>query len=296
MSTSKVSVIIPCFNREKFLPEAIESVLNQTYSNIELLTIDDGSTDGTREILSRFQDRGVTLLEHPGRINKGQSASINLGLSLSKGEYIAILDSDDYWDTQKIEKQVRFLESNPDIGLVYGNGYGVDEKGNPLYRIYEDGHTEHSNPCRVLMDCYFLVPNNALIRKSVLDQTGGFDETMRAAQDHDMAIRIAEVTPLGYLNETLFYYRRHPDSISNTRADQRWKTGFIILDKARKRYPYPNKIIRKRRAVLHFRMGQCLMEKKHYLRAGIHYLAAGILDLPRAISVLTGSETVTSPH
>ena len=296
MSPPKVSVIIPCFNREKYLSEAIESVLNQTYPSIELLTVDDGSTDSTPDILSGYQHRGVEVLTHPGRINKGQSAAINLGLSRASGDYIAILDSDDYWDAHKIEKQVRFLDNNPSVGLVYGNGFAVDENGKPLYRIYEDDHAEHSNPNRVLMDCYFLVPNNALVRKSVLDQTGGFDESMRAAQDHDMAIRIAEVTTLGYLNEPLFYYRRHPDSISNTRADQRWKTGFIILEKARRRYPYPKHIIRKRRAVLHFRLGQCLLEKKRYSQAGLHYLAAGFLDLPRAISVLAGRETVTSPH
>lgn len=297
MSTPKVTVIIPCFNREKYVREAIDSVLNQTYPNIELLAVNDGSTDSTPKILNDYQQNSyLQLLEHSGGINKGQSASINLALKQARGQYIAILDSDDYWDLHKIEKQVQFLESNKTVGLVYGNGFAVNEQGKSLYKIYEEGHYEHSKPDRVLLDCYFLVPNNSLIRHSVLDQIGGFDENMRAAQDHDMAIRIAEVTQLGYLDIPIFYYRRHPDSISNTRADQRWKTGFVILEKARKRYPYSRKTIRRRRAVLHFRMGQCLMEKKQYIKAIRHYLVAGLLDISRALNVLTGSESITSPH
>ena len=120
--------------------------------------------------------------------NKGQSASINLGLQSARGEYVAILDSDDYWMLDKIEKQVRYFEENPEVGLVYGNCNYVDANGKVLYRLYGDDHVELSDPGRLLLDCYFLLPNNSLVRKDVIDKAGYFNETFRAAQDHDMAI------------------------------------------------------------------------------------------------------------
>ena len=110
--TPKVSVIIPCYNRERFIKETIESVLRQTYPNIEIITIDDGCTDSTRRILEEFKGT-IKILEHPGRANKGQSASLNLGIRNSNGKYIALLDSDDLFAPLKIDRQVEFLEENP---------------------------------------------------------------------------------------------------------------------------------------------------------------------------------------
>jgi glycosyltransferase involved in cell wall biosynthesis len=290
-----VSVVIPCFNRDRFLRQTIESVMGQTYPRIEIITIDDGSTDGTREVLASFGAH-ITVLEHPGRSNRGQSASINLGLTHAQGEYIALLDSDDLFGPRKIERQVEFLQLHPDVGLVYANGHGVDENGRILYEIYPPGHRENSDPQRVLLDCYFLVPNNALVRKTAFDQAGPFDETLRAAQDHDMAIRLAEVTRIAYLDEHLFCYRRHPDSISARRADLRWRNGFRILDKAARRYPYPRSVIRRRRAVLHFRLGQCAFEKGDYLETCRRMVMAGLTDPLRSLKVLAGHERITSPH
>lgn len=292
---SKVSVIIPCYNRKAYIRETVDSVLNQTYSNIELICVDDGCTDGTREILDSYAD-DITVLEHPGRVNKGQSAAINLGMRNATGKYIAILDSDDLFAPEKIEKQIKYLEADLEIGVVYSNGYGIDANGKKLYSFYNHDHIEKSDPERVLMDCYFLVPNNSLIRKSAFESAGEFDEKLRSAQDHDMAIRLAEVTKLGYLDEYLFYYRRHQDSISNKRADLRWKNGLIILKKASNRYPYSFRAKRKRFAVLHFRIGQCFFEKKRIINALYHLLLAGISDPVRSFSVLAGKEQMSSPH
>ena len=129
----KVSVIIPCYNRERYIAKTVESVLNQTYPHIELVVVDDGCTDNSRMILEQYKN-SVRILEHPGRINKGQSAAINLGIRSSSSEYVAILDSDDLFAPEKIEKQVNFLEANLGIGLVYANGHAVDENGNILYQ------------------------------------------------------------------------------------------------------------------------------------------------------------------
>ena len=292
---SKVSVVIPVYNRERYVRTTIESVLQQSYRHIELIVVDDGSNDGSRAAIESFGDR-LRLLEHPGRANKGQSAALNLGLAHATGRYIAFLDSDDVWMPDKLAVQVRYLEQHADVGLVYGNGIAIDENGHKLYDIYRSGHHERSDPCRVLLDCYFLLPNNALLRRELMERAGGFDESLRAAQDHDMAIRVAELTRLAYIDQPVFCYRRHPDSISSRKVDIRWQNGFRILEKAAARYPYPRAIVRKRRAVLHFRMAQCRVEQRRYVQAAGHLLAALSLDPLRSLSVLSGREPVTSHH
>lgn len=291
----KVSVVIPVFNRVRYVGETVTSVLNQTWSNVEIIAVDDGCTDGSREVLESFRER-IKVLEHPGRVNRGQSAALNLGLRSASGKYVALLDSDDFWLPEKLAVQAGYLEEHPDVGLVYCNGWAIDADGRPLYRIYEPGHQEHSRPERVLRDCYFLLPNNSMVRMDVMRRAGFFDESLRAAQDHDMAIRVAELTRLAYLDADTFRYRRHPDSISRTRADLRWRNGFRILEKAVARHPYPRDAVRARRAVLHFRLGQCHLEDRRLATAGWHFFGALLLDPVRAARVVFGRERVTSPH
>jgi glycosyltransferase involved in cell wall biosynthesis len=291
----KVAVIIPVYNRERLIDETIKSVLAQTYPNIEVIAVDDGSTDNSRKVLESFGNK-IRVLEHPGRVNNGQSAAINLGIRSTESEYVAILDSDDLFAPKKIERQVEYLQKKRNVGLVYCNGYYINEEGRVLYRIFPEGHAEKNNPEHVLLDCYFSLPSNSLIRRRAIEKAGSFDESMRSAQDHDMAIRLAEVTRLAYIDEPLWYYRRHPSSQSGVHAKRRWQVGFTILEKACKRYPYPKKIYRKRKAVLNFRMGQCFLEEKKHLNSLIHFLKAGIHDPVRSLKVIFGKEKTSSPH
>jgi glycosyltransferase involved in cell wall biosynthesis len=290
----KVSVVIPCYNRASYVGEAVDSVLDQTYENLEVIVVDDGSTDDSLAVVRSYGDR-VKVLQHPGGVNRGQSAAINLGVAHADGEYVAILDSDDYWALDKLEKQVAVLQADPAIGLVYGNARVVDAYGNLLYTRYGEYHEERNEPGRILVDCYFSVPSNALIRHAVLDAVGGFNEELRAAQDHDMAIRIAEATRLAYIPDVMFQYRRHGDSISAGRAGLRWRNGFKILEAARRRFDYPAAVIRRRRALLHFRVGQCLLRERRFLRAVPHFLGAFFNDPGRSLRVLLGGEKISAP-
>lgn len=163
-----VTVIIPCYNREAFIRETLLSVLFQTYPDIRIVAVDDGCTDRTREILDSYGDR-IGVLDHPGRVNRGQSAAINLAIRSTESPYVAILDSDDYWAPEKIERQVAFLEKHPEIGLVYCNGFAVDEKGKELYKLFRPGHVETNRPERVLLESHFNLPSNALVRRKVLE-------------------------------------------------------------------------------------------------------------------------------
>lgn len=282
-----VTVIIPAYNRVDYIDQTIRCVLDQSYSAIQLIVVDDGSSDGTFEKVQAYGGQ-LELLTHPGHGNRGQSASINLGLERAQGKYIAVLDSDDYWTLDKLEKQVDYLERNPDVGLVYSNGYGVDSEGKIIYQCHAPDHVEHNDPNRVLLNCYITAPAGWLVRKTVYDRVGGFEESYRSAQDHDMLIRIAENTRFAYLPDFLWYYRRHDNSISSTQQALRWQTGFRILDNAMRRYPYKRSTLRRRKAVLNYRVGQVRLQERRYL-SGMGCLArALLLDPLRALKVVLG--------
>ena len=292
-SNELVSVIIPSYNRAAYIEAAINSALDQTYGPVEVIVVDDGSTDGSYEKLQQWEERGkLVLLTHPERRNRGQSASINLGIQQAAGSYIAILDSDDMFAKEKLADQVAFLEANPEIGMVYGQGHAVDADGNFLFKVPGDGHQEPSDPNRLLLDCYMALPGGSLVRRSVFEKAGLFEESFRAGQDHDMAIRIMEATRCAYLPKLAFYYRKHDDSISVKGLERRWLTGLEILRRANERYPYMRSTIRKRKAVLQFRLGQTYWRERRKAKALPHLVSSGLLDPARALMVLIGREQV----
>lgn len=295
VSYPKVSVIIPAYNRESFIRETVDSVLEQTYPNIELIVVDDGSTDNTLKILKEFGKK-LVLLQHLNGENKGQSAAINLGIKVSSGEYIAILDSDDLFAPLKIELQVNFLEKNYEIGLVYANGIAINDFGEKLYKLFPLDHKEGNDPSRMLLECHFNIPSNSLMRKSIFQLTGLFEEKFRSAQDHDMGIKIMENTIVAYMNEPLWFYRKHENTLSSKFAYRRWKTGFKILENACNRFNYGKKVKHKRLAVLNFRVGQCFLEDGKYLLAVFHFVKACFYDPKRSVSVFINRGKITGPH
>ncbi|MBY5961842.1 glycosyltransferase [Marinobacter nauticus] len=286
-----VSVVTPAFNRVSYIQQTVESVFAQSYSRIEYIVVDDGSSDGTFEALADYACRGdIVLLAHPDRQNLGQSAALNLGLRHSSGKYIVILDSDDVLHPEKISKQVAYLESHPDIGMVYGQAMAISSDGKELFPIPPNDHVEPGDPNRLLLDCYMALPGGAMVRKSVFDQAGFFEESFRASQDHDMVVRIAEVAPFVYLPGIVFYYRKHAESISQQGLERRWMVGFEILARAKKRFSYRSSTIRKRKALLHFRMGQVRWFQRRLLSALWHFIRAGLGDPKRSIAVILGFE------
>ncbi len=288
-----VSVVIPSYNRLSFIGKAIDSAMIQEPSPIEIIVVDDGSSDGSVEFLRSYVSwSGFRFLTHKNNANLGQSASINLGIRAAIGEYIAILDSDDQFAETKLMDQVAFLESHPDVGMVYGQGYAIDEQGRFLFKLPCDDHAEKGDPNKLLLDCFMAIPGGSLIRKSVFDTVGLFEEDFRAGQDHDMALRIMEATKVAYLPKLAFYYRKHGDSISVNGLRRRWMTGQEILRRAASRYPYKKSTIRKRKAVLNFRLGQTFWRESSKLHALKYFFVAGVLDPVRALKVLTGNESV----
>ena len=238
-SKSSVSVITIFLDEEKFIREAIESVLAQRYDNWELLLVDDGSTDGSTQIALHYAERypgNVRYLEHPGHKNRGASASRNLGIANAKSEYIAFLDADDVWLPHKLEQQVALLDWHPEIGMVYGKSqYWHSWTGNPEdegrdfvpelgiepERLYESPTLlTHLYP---LGDAASPPPSDILLRHETVERVGGFEETFETfGSEYQLYEDQAFLTKV-YLKEDVFVanerwdkYRLHPDSCSAT--------------------------------------------------------------------------------
>ncbi|WP_029653303.1 glycosyltransferase family 2 protein [Marinobacter daepoensis] len=286
-----VSVIVPSYNRAKYIEQAIESACLQSYKPIEIIVVDDGSTDDSLTLLRRFEASGrIRLFTHPDHENKGQSRSLNLGILHCVGDYVSILDSDDYFAPRKIEQQIAFLEKFKNVGMVYGQGHAVDAEGRFLFKVPGDSHTETSDPNNLLLDCYMALPGGSLIRRSVFTRVGMFEESFRAGQDHDMALRIMEEFKVAFLPEVAFFYRKHGESISANGLETRWRTGMQILKRAKNRYPYEKCTIRKRKAVINYRLGQVYWTRGQKWRSLGYLTASGFLDPLRAARVLLGSK------
>jgi len=285
MMKYSVSVIIPCYNSAKFISKTLNSVLNQTYKPHEILSIDDGSTDETRNILEGYSSQ-IKILCHPNNANLGTAASMNLGVVHASSDLIAFLDHDDLWYPTKLMDQIKIFDKYPDIGLVYTNGYAIDENDNKLFQIFPDGFQELNKPDQLLLRCYIKTSSIVMVRRSLFEQTGLFRTDLQAA-DHDMWTRMSEITNFYYLPKCLAAHRKHPGQLTSKRRI--WEDGFDILRQACKRYPYSISVKRKRLAVLHYRLGEYDWNHNSYWRAITHFLLAAMFDPERSIEFVVSS-------
>ncbi len=251
MGELTVSVIIPCFNSIKFIDETINSVLNQTYKNFNIIAIDDGSTDNTRNTLENYKNK-LTIATHQHFRNKGVAASLNLGLQMTSSDLIAFIDHDDLWHPDKLKRQVELFEANSNVDLVYSNGVRIDKFGKTINYIFDQSHSEPNDLNRLFLSNYIITCSNVMITRRIVDKVGYFNENLLAA-DHDMWLRIMEVSRFSYIPEYLISYRIHSNNSFYKRKI--WEDGFVYLNEACKRHPYDADLICKRRAELHYRLG-----------------------------------------
>jgi glycosyltransferase involved in cell wall biosynthesis len=184
---SLISVIIPVYNGEKTIQATIESVLNQTFTDFELIVINDGSKDATLEIISSIQDSRLKVFSYP---NAGQAVSRNRGISKASGEYIAFIDADDLWTKDKLEAQLKALQDNPQAAVAYSWTKCIDESGHFSRRGSHISITGNVYAKLLLID-FIENGSNPLIRSQALAQVGGFDQTMPPAEDRDLWLRLA---------------------------------------------------------------------------------------------------------
>lgn len=223
----KVSVIIPVYNGEKYIAEAIDSVLAQTYPAHEIIVVDDGSTDRTREIVNSYSVMRTASCENALRTthdairyiyqpNKGPAAARNSGIKEAKGEYIAFLDSDDVWMPEKLEKEIRLI-TDSDYAMVYCDmSHSVD--GKLIYKSYLKEKKYKYVSCgkiyeNLLRENFIFTPT-VLVRKKTFYKVGYFDETYRICEDYKMWLMIARDYEIGFLDETLVTRRRNKANIT----------------------------------------------------------------------------------
>ena len=182
-----VSIIIPAYNAEKTIRETIESVLNQTITDFELIVIDDGSQDSTLDIASSIQDHRIKVSSYP---NAGPNHSRNRGFAQATGDYVSFLDADDLWTQDKLEAQMKALQANPEASVAYSWTNWMNEAGQFIRRgsyVSVSGNVY----AKLLLVDFIESGSNPLIRKQALVEVGGFDESLLAAQDWDMWLRLA---------------------------------------------------------------------------------------------------------
>ena len=214
----RVSILFTCFNHIKYLPAAYQSILDKTFTDWEIIAIDDGSTDGTREWLSAREEKIARIFNEK---NLGTYASLNVALKAAKGEFIAVFNDDDLWAPTKLERQVAMLDGNPSIGLVHTDGTFIDGEGKEFPR-FETGDVSIA-----LVYQNKIIASAALARKRCFDELGGFNENYFGSGDWEMWIRIAERWKVGFVPEPLTFYRVHGANASH-KLERIWQDDEML--------------------------------------------------------------------
>jgi glycosyltransferase involved in cell wall biosynthesis len=226
-----VSVVIASYNMSQYLPLSVQSVLNQTHENIEILIIDDGSTDGTRTTIERFlSDPRVKYFYQE---NKGQASAKNKGILESKGVYISFLDADDLWPINTLENQIPCFALSPAIGVVYGDIAVIDEN-NSVIALWKRKSLNGRISGPLLVDNF--IGMACVIRRDCFEKVGLFDEQYRMGIDYDLLLRISAHYEFHYFNGVTYHYRRWSGQMSHN-YKKRFECAIKIMNSFLERYP-----------------------------------------------------------
>ncbi len=224
-----ISVVIPCYNQSAFLADAIDSVCSQSYCPVEVIVVDDGSTDATAQIAARYPH--VTYLHQE---NRGLSAARNTGLAASRGEFLVFLDADDRLLPDALRVGHDALNAHPECGFVSGHHHHIDRFG-AVERAYPQEPMAHTDPYLALLMNNFIGMHAAVMyRKDVFDAVGGFDAGLSACEDYDLYLRIAHRFPIVRHDRIVAEYRHHDTNMSRDSTHMS-KTVVAVLDAQRTR-------------------------------------------------------------
>lgn len=199
-----ISVVIPTYNRKDMVKRAISSVLGQSYGVLEVIVIDDGSTDGTEDALEAFTRDA--RFRYRRQENRGQSAARNAGIAMAVGDVIAFLDSDNFWHEEKLERQLAFWDHNSFFDILYSDVVPVDLSGRPLVPELPVTLRPSGNILKTLITCNCVTNNTVLVPKRCFREMGGFDEELRVAEDFELWLRFATRYSFGFHPEKVSYY------------------------------------------------------------------------------------------
>lgn len=235
MSRPAVSVVIPTYNSGRFVTHAIESVLAQSFEDIEIIVVDDGSTDGTEARVAVYGPQ-ISYVERPHR---GPGAARNHGAALARGEWLAFLDADDFWYPRRLELQLTMADAHKNLEFVTGNHHNVDENGRLMGKAFDDNPMVGGEPDRPAYDGLVFGPadgaryvehrfgilSTTLVRTDLFLSVGGFDERLRLAEDvHLMYRLVAAARSFGAVRVPIAAYRVRRGSTSHREAEQRHRT------------------------------------------------------------------------
>ena len=214
--TTSVSVIIATYNYGKYIIDCLESLKNQTLQNLEIIIVDDGSTDNTATLVKEFADERIRYFF---QVNKGQASAKNIGIKESIGKYICFLDSDDYLDINSIEERALFLDTNQSVDWVFTDTYFVDSnkqilcKGSEVFSVVFDGQFINNIFQQLLKKGNFITSDTVMLRKKCLEFIGNFNGELRFHEDYELWLRLAKQFRCGYINKPLNFMRKHQHSL-----------------------------------------------------------------------------------
>ncbi|MCB1196045.1 glycosyltransferase [bacterium] len=254
----KVSVIMPSYNCAHYLPNAIQSVLNQTFEDYEIVVIDDGSTDSTKDLMQAYVEKYPQKIRYIYQKNKGLSGARNTGIENACGEYIALLDADDLWLPERLKAQIDFLKKHPEYSFVFSDVYAMDEngkRGKTMMRLKKpvSGDIFYE----LLLENFISVPTT-LIKKDCFKNAGFYSSDMKLCEDHHFSLRLANYYKGGYIDQPLACYMIRSNSLSSSLLNMRIWDMKVVDEMARlfpERVKAGSKYFKQARANLLYEMG-----------------------------------------
>ncbi len=266
-----VSVIIPTYNSARFVAESVVGALHQEYEPMEIIVIDDGSSDSTSAVLDQFAHR----IRRTRQENRGVAAARNTGIQLSTGALIAFLDADDQWLPGKLSIQCSMFANYPHLGLVHTNAYFWRPAAN-IRTTRDDGQEKYVGHCYEALVCdNRILTSSVVVRRACLDKVGLFDEHLAVGEDWDLWIRISRYFEVGYEPTPLVLYRLHEDSLSTDSLRMR-KTDLVVIKAALERDPELSTglgaaRLKERLFRLNSELGYVSFERKEYHASSVYF-------------------------
>lgn len=231
MKNPEVTILMSVYNGEKYLREAIDSILNQTFTDFEFLIVNDGSTDRTVEILRSYDDPRIKIVDNEKNI--GLTKSLNIGLRIARGEYIARMDADDVSISERLEKEIEFLNQKRNTGLV-GTYYTlINDKGKVLHAVKPLTDSKELKEQLLIKNQFG--HGSVMFRAECIEKVGRYREEFMSAQDYDLWLRISEVYDMANIPELLYKWRLDINSISVNRKSQQDKYALLAIELAKER-------------------------------------------------------------
>ncbi len=252
----KVATIIAAYNAQEYIHSSVSSALEQTYPNIEIIVVNDGSTDNTSEILDRFGER-IRVLDQE---NSGPGPSRDAGIANTDAEFIAFLDADDIWLPEKIHKQMLIMKQHPDVVFVGSSPWRIDSAGNRIKKdpdppFIPDRPVDLHRPLLTLGNLRGLGPSGCLIRRSAYEEAGGFKDVF--AEDYELWIRISALGKFFLISEPLYYYRVHKGSLTHSDVTREFRCEIDILNMHRDKYNFFSR--NRRLSLIHYKWADSLV-------------------------------------